>query len=253
MFTAQGNTLLSLVNVRAFLTENDASLPGVNSTGARNKLDTSIQELEEHVASQTGHALSAKGTTRRQRTLRRELLRDQMAPIALIAKAELTGTPEIGPLMMPRGKPGTERLVGAAQGMAQAAAPHTAVFVANGLPADFGERLIAKAAELRDSLTTRANSRAKVKGVTLGLHARLVSARRTVHILDAFVRTALKDNPTLLGTWNRIKRVPKTRGGHAAVAAAVAALPAAATMDAAVKPTAIASSDTATATVAAAA
>jgi hypothetical protein len=66
--------------------------------------------------------------------LREALLRNHMAPISRIARADLPVTAELEPFKMPQGKPTIERLSAAANGMAKAARPFSPVFVSAGLP-----------------------------------------------------------------------------------------------------------------------
>jgi hypothetical protein len=229
MQTAQGNMLLSLQNVQAFLEKNADRLDGVANTGARQRLDDAVVKLSTYVLDQTESGLAARGATQKQKSLRVVLLRDHMAPIARIARADLPRTPELTALLMPRGHPTSARLAAAASGMAKAAAPHAGVFISNGLPADFIERLNGAVRAMLASLTERSQSRGRRKGATTGLKADLVSARKIVHVLDAFVKSATKDDPALLANWNLLKRIPKTPGHGAATpqpAGAVAAAPA---------------------------
>src|SRR4051812_29096275 len=100
MQTMQGPVLQSLRAARAFLDANEASLAEVVKTGARKQLDDAIEELTSHASTQSGSFLEAKGSTQRQRALRKALLRDHMAPIARIAVAHLPNTPEVKPLRM---------------------------------------------------------------------------------------------------------------------------------------------------------
>lgn len=210
MQTTQANMLQSLRTVEGFLEENGARLAGVVQTGARQKLQDAIAELSGHVSAQTGNTLTAQGLTGRQRTLKQALLRDHMAPISRIARAELPQTPEVEPLKMPRGNPGVEKLAAAAYGMATAAAPYGGVFTAAGLPADFIVRLERAADAMVVSLSERSQTRGKRSGATTGLKAKLTTGRRIVHVLDAFVRSALIDDPSLLSSWNTIKRVQRS-------------------------------------------
>jgi hypothetical protein len=220
MQTIQGNMLQSLRTVQAFLEENAATLTDVVKTGARQRLDDAIAELSVHVTDQTGSALASQGATLKQHTLRRALLHDHMAPISRIARSDLPQTPEIEPLKMPRGRSTTEKLAAAAFGMAKAATPFAGVFIAAGLPADFVARLDAAADALVVSLSDRAQSRGKRSGATKGLKSQLASGRKIVHILDAFVKSALKDDPALLTNWNAVKRVRKFTGRAAVTTSA---------------------------------
>jgi hypothetical protein len=209
MQTTQGSTLQSLRNVKAFLDANVDKLAAVINTGARQQLDDAIAELSVHASDQTGNDLASQGATRKHRSLRVALLRDHMAPISRIARADLPVTPETEPLKMPKGRPTAERLAALAYGMAKAATPFTAVFTSAGLPADFAAKLNAATDAMLLAVSERAQSRGKRGGATKGLKTKLARGRRIVHVLDAFVRSALKDDPALLANWYIVKRVQR--------------------------------------------
>jgi len=210
MQTTQGSIMESLRAVQAFLDDNADRLAAVVKTGARQKLDDAIAELSGHASDQTGSNLTAQSATQKKRALRQALLRDHMAPIARIARAELPPTPAMEPLKMPKGKPTVERLVALAEGMAKAAAPFTDTFVSAGLPTDFVAQLNAASDALVGAVNERTQSRGRRGGATTGLKDKLSRARKIVHVLDAFVKTAAIDDPALLANWNAIKRVRKT-------------------------------------------
>jgi hypothetical protein len=207
MYTQQGRMLESLENVQHFLDEHADKLGAVITTGTRKELDEAIVALAAHAADQVGNVLIAKGATHKQRALRQALLHDHMVPIARIAKKHLPHTPELAPLRMPRSHPSVKRLIVAAEGMAEAAAPFADVFVTAGQPADFLTRLNQAAGALAESVSAREQSRTRRTSATNGLKAKLTAGRQAVHILDAFVRIALKDAPTLFAGWNAVKRV----------------------------------------------
>ena len=210
MQTMQGNMLQSLRTVQAFLDENADKLGEVVKTGARQRLDETIAETTRYVAEQSGNQLASRGATQRQRVLRTLLLRDHMAPVSRIARSELPPTPEVEPFRMPKGKPTVERLAAAAHGMAKAAEPFAPVFVQAGLAPDFIAQLTGAADAMVQSLSDRSQSRGRQSGATSGLKVTLSSGRKIVHVLDAFVRTALQSDPPLLANWNAVKRVQKT-------------------------------------------
>lgn len=219
MQITQGHMLLSLRAVQDFLDANSATLSAVVQTSTRQKLDDAVTELSGHASDQSGNTLSAQGSTKKHRALRTVLIRDYMAPIARIAQIELPFTPEIEPLRMPKARANVEQLVAAARGMATAAAPHAQTFIAAGLPVDFIVQLNAVSAAMLGSRREREQSIGRVSGATSSLRTKLVSARQVVHALDALVRVALKDDSTLLATWNQVKRVQKTRGRAVAITA----------------------------------
>jgi len=226
MRTTQGSMLASLRAAKAFLDTNAAALGGVVDTGARKRLDDAIATLTDHVATQTGSNLAAQGATQRHYSLRQILLRDHMLPIARIARADLPVSPAIEPLRMPKGKPTAERLAAAAYGMAKAAEPYASVFVAAGMSDDFIKQLTDAADALLSSLGDRTENRGARAGATAGLKARLTEGRRIVGVLDAFVKTALRDNPALLANWKIVKHVQKTASGPTPLGPAPAPSPA---------------------------
>jgi hypothetical protein len=62
------------------------------------------------------------------------------------------------------------------------------------------------------SVGDRKASRVARGGATQGLKTLLSSGRRTVHALDAMVKSALKDDPALLAGWRIAKRVELVTG-----------------------------------------
>ena len=216
MQTSQGSMLVSLLAVQAFLDQNALALTGVINTGARVQLTDAIAALSTHRSEQSANALASQGSTKSQQALRLVLMRDHMAPIARIARLNLPQTPAIEPLRMPRGRPSIPKLVAAAEGMAKAATPYASDFVASGMPADFTTQLTDAASALLASTADHATIRGKRTGATGSLKAQLSAGRKIVHVLDAFVQTALKDEPTLLSNWNSVKRVQRTGTGRSA-------------------------------------
>jgi hypothetical protein len=207
MQTKQGAVLESLRAVNAFLDEKADQLGDVVRTGVRRKLADALAELDTHASDQTAGSFVAQGATQRKYVLARRLRRRHMTPIARIARVELPHTPNLEPLKMPKGRPTPERLVAHADGMAQAAAPFAEAFIAAGLPSDFIARLNAASVELRAVVTDRTQNRGKQSGATTGLKQQLSSARKLVHVLDAFVHAALEDDEALLANWDVVKRV----------------------------------------------
>lgn len=225
MFTRQGNVMESLRAVQDFLDTNADRLGNIGTSGARLRLDETIALLSTHIADQSGEHLTAMGLTRQQFARRKTLLRDHMAPVARIARAELPVTPELAPLRMPRGSPGVQRLDALARGMAQAAEPFADVFIAFGRAPDFVARLNAAAERMLDAGSERRLARASGAGATVGLKQFLTRGRKIVHVLDALVTTQLQGDEPLLAHWNSIKRVKRVavRGARLQGGAAVVA------------------------------
>jgi hypothetical protein len=209
MQTKQGAVLESLRAVDVFLTDNAEQLGDVVRSGARRKLAEVLAELDVHATNQEGSNLTAKGRTKLKHDLQRRLRRRHMRPIARIARSDLPKTTELEPLKMPKGRPTAAKLVALADGMANAAAPFADTFIDAGLPPDFLSRLRAATSELSDIVSDRTQSRGKQAGATTGLKQKLSSARKLVHVLDAFVDAALEGNEPLLAGWEAVKHVRK--------------------------------------------
>lgn len=203
----QANLLQSLRAVEEFLSSNADRLDGVVNTGARQKLTETIAALDAHVVEQAGSTLVSQGATRRNRALRHALVRDHMAPIARMARAQLPPVPEGDALRAPRPSWSIERLHAAAHGMAEATAPHRAEFVMAGLREDFVEALTAAADAMVESVSDRAQSRGRVSGATKGLRTSLASGRKLVGVIDALLASVLAEDPALLASWKSVKRV----------------------------------------------
>jgi hypothetical protein len=209
MQSLQGNLLQSLRAVEDFLDAHAARLDGVVRSGTRQKLGESIAALEMYVVEQAGSSMASQGATQHSRALRRALVRDHMAPIARLVQADLPAAPQVDALRMPDPAWSVERLSAAALGMAQEAAPYADAFVAAGLKPDFVTRLTAAANAMTDAVSDRAQSRSKLSGATTGLKTTLAAGRKLVRVLDAFVASELAEDPALLSSWKRVKRVRK--------------------------------------------
>jgi hypothetical protein len=198
--------------VQGLLVAHADQLGGAATSGARQDLDAQVEELEVHLATQSGSDLASRWATQTKTALRQVLRHEHMAPIARIAEAKLPPAPGHTPLRMPPNSLSTEALHAAAAGMADTAEPHSAVFITAGLPQDFIAQLRNAAAAMRVPIDERTRSRAARGGATEGLSKEVQNARRTVRMLDALVSVALKDDPALLRSWNMVKRPPVKPG-----------------------------------------
>jgi hypothetical protein len=233
MDNKQGSVLESIRAVQNFLDAHADQLGEMNKTGVRQQLDQVVTQLTGHVTSQKDHSLASLGATRKQRALRRVLIKEHMRPIARIATADLPPTPEVQPLTMPAGHPTAAVLIAAARGMAAAAERFATVFTGAGLPADFVAQLTTATEALeaaRDQQTATRSSRA---GSTDVLAETLQRGRRIVRVLDSLVSNAVKDNAELLAAWKSAKRIRQTGRPSAVPGAMLPTTPKAATPNAA--------------------
>lgn len=203
----QSNQLQSLRAVEEFLTANADRLGTVARSGARRELAETLAALDAHAADQAGSTYASRGTTQRNRALRRALVRDHMAPIVRMARTQLRPLPEGNVFQSPRPGWSVERLHAAAHGMAIATAPHRAEFARGGLDVDFIEALTAAADALTQAVSDRVQARGQVSGATRGLRTLLSSGRKLVDLLDALVLRAAADDPALVASWRHVKRI----------------------------------------------
>jgi hypothetical protein len=209
MQSKQANMLQSLESVQAFLEENAATLAGAVNSSARQKLADAIADLAAHVVQQSGSSIASRAATKRKLDFRRTLIRDHMEPIAEIARADLPPTPGLDALRMPKGTPSAQQLAAVARGMAKQAAPYVDLFVAGGRSKDFIAQLTAAADAMMVADEERLQSRGRLSGATKGLTEKLAAGRKAVRVLNALMKSALKDDPALLANWRVVKRVRK--------------------------------------------
>jgi hypothetical protein len=224
MQTTQGQALQSLRAVDLFLGDHADRLPQVAGTGARRWLHELLQQLLTFETDQAAGTIQARGATQDIYRLRRVLVEDHMAPIVRLARLELANTPAVEPFRMPRGTPSVGRLGSDALGLARAAEPYAERFIAAGLPPDFVARLTRAADDLASAVTERARRRGDVHGATRGIRELLVTGRRLVYLLDAFVRSAARGDDALLTAWGSVSRVNRVGGRHSLEAAPPATL-----------------------------
>lgn len=207
-----GYRLAALRNVQQFLADHADELPRVAQTGASRRLDSLLDELSCLVTEQAAATLLARAATRRLQILRRRLFEEHLTPITRIARAELADHPEMIAFRMPRPSLPVVLLATNALGMARVAAPQAAIFVAAGLPDDFLDRLKEAVDDLVEANLARASWRGRVSGATAGITTRLADGRRTVAMLDSFVRLATRDRQQLRARWQTVRTIGAVPG-----------------------------------------
>ncbi len=215
----QGRTLLSLYAVDVFLDAYKDRLPITTSTGTRERFAQALAELEMHVQTQSGAPLIAEGLTRTKDAKREALVRDHLAPIARIARLESASYPGLTPLKLPRGEPGTAKLLAHAAGMAAVARDNRDVFVAAGMRLTFVEDLNDAIDDILATLTARTEKHGARSGATKGVKSALAACNKYKAVLDSFIQRDAHADPELLGHWRTVKRVerlPTTRRDRSA-------------------------------------
>jgi len=210
----------ALQRAQRFLEENAALLTGADLTAARQRLNLVMTSFTTHAFDQDVGTRGAKGETAKQRQLRMKLRRDQMEPIALIARRNLRTVPEFHALQMPKPSVRGQAFIASANGMADAATIHHDTLVAHGLPTGFLDDFKASVTKLETSLSDREQNRSRSIGATKGLGLEETNGRTVLSVLDALLQQALVNNESLLRKWEGARLIRRRTGSANASAAA---------------------------------
>ena len=207
MLTRQDAILAAARSARRFLADNQAALASVDLTAACKRLDDVITSFTTHAYEQDLNHRSAKGETEKQRQLRLTLRSQQMAPIAEVARRNLSRVPEFKALQLPPRSAKGEAFLASAKAMADAASKYKDALLERGLPGDFLDQFEALLAAFASSVADREQNRIRRMGATKGLAFEDQEARSVLKVLDALVHRAIGDNATLLGTWGGARKI----------------------------------------------
>lgn len=174
-------------------------------------LDGIVTRVSDHAVAQETQRAQSMLISKDEVEQRREVLSNQMAPIAKVARALRGTVPGIGVLSRPRGNVSTSELITAATAMTQKAGVYKEVLIENGLPADFIQQLQQAAAALKTSLDGRGLARASRVAATRGVESELALGQRVVAIIDAVVTRQISADPAKLAEWKQLKRVTARR------------------------------------------
>ena len=231
----------ALLRAQGYIDENDALLKGVDLVAARKRLDEVVETFRTHAIDQNVGDRGALGETAKQRELRVKLRKEQMEPVAVIARRNLRSVPEYAALQMPKPSVVGQAFLASASGMAKAATIHKDTLIAHGMSSTFLDDFNASIASLADSLIIRQKSVSQRVKATKALSVEEKNARTILSVLDALVRQAVGTDETLWHSWESarmIRRRPGARTGAPAPATTPTAAPSAVATPAA--PTAVA-------------
>jgi len=203
----------ALQRAHVFFDENGILLTGVvDLSSARRRLEEVLASFRTHALDQDLGDRVARGETSKQRQLRLQLRHLQMAPIARIARQNLSNTPEFAALRMPKPTVFGPAFIASARGLAEAAVVHQETLVVHGLPSNFHDVLQAAIAKLEESHSEREKNRARRVGATKGLDVEEKQGRTILSVLDALMHQALSDNPTLMRSWEGARHIRRRTG-----------------------------------------
>lgn len=235
MLDRQNAVLDALQRAQRFFDENGVLFAAVDLAAARKRLDDVVASFVTHAFDQDAGLRSAKGETAKQRQLRVKLRRQQMRPIAVVARRNLQNTPEFVALQLPKPTLTGQAFVASAKGMADAAAMHKDTLLANGLPSTFLDDFNAGLAKVESSLSGRDTSQRRRLGATTGLSVEERNGRAVLNVLEAIVEQTLTGNEPALRNWQAARHVRRRKG--AVSSAPQTSTPAGSTPAAAATPT----------------
>jgi hypothetical protein len=224
----QNAVLDALQRSQRFLDQNATLLTSVDLTAALKRLDDVVKSFAGHAFDQDVGDRGAKGETAKQLQLRIKLRREQMEPIAFIARRNLRNVPEFKALQMPKLAVKGPAFLVSARGMADAAKIHHDTLVGHGLPATFLNDFEAGITKLETSANDREKSVSRRIGATKGLDLEEKSASTVLTVLNALVQQALSDNESLLRVWQSARQIRRGTANKAVSAATTEPAPASA-------------------------
>jgi hypothetical protein len=172
-----------------------------------NALAEVITGIETSAITQTAqHGLATRDAT--DAKVRHGAVREAMRPITQVART-LQGTVlGIGAIsQMPDGNWDNERLVNAANSMAENATIFNAVLIGHGLQPDCIETLTAAAAALKSSIDARGSAKATAVGAGRAVREGVKQGKKLVSLIDAGLTPLLKADPATLASWRNAKRI----------------------------------------------
>lgn len=170
-------------------------------------LDEVVTRIEADVVTQAAqHGLRTRSAT--DANVRRTAVRDAMRPITQVARTlqgTVLGISAIS--LMPHSHWDNEKLVTAANSMAENAATFAKALVDHGLQPDCIETLKAAAAGLKSSIDARGTAKATAIGAGKGARAGIREGQKLVSLIDAGLTSLLKADPASLASWRNAKRI----------------------------------------------
>lgn len=209
------SVLETCISVTGFLSQ--SGLPAnARVTALLPQVEAVITSMEEDGTDQ----VSGRGTSRYGTQYKRALavgLRNAMREINRTVKGlDLTDRPGLpAQFAMPRSN-GYQKLLAAARAFAEDVVPLKAELVESGMDADFDTALSALVTEFAAAIDLRNRGVAEQVGGTAGLSEEAREGARLIAMLDSILQNLLKDDPSLLASWNsasHVQRPPRSAEG----------------------------------------
>lgn len=197
----------SYQRVHAFLGANPPSAPASYAEPGET-LAAVLATLGELATEQVSGQRLSQAEMRKRAVLVKRLREHHLRPIAAIARAELASVPGIDvALRMPSSGRRILGLIVDARSIRKTVAQHQSVFVRNGRPQDFLEKLDEAIVAVDDSVIGRSDQVGRHVSAKADIRKALRRGRRAVEMLDTIVRVAFEGQDGVLARWEIAKRV----------------------------------------------
>lgn len=199
----------SFLRVRVFVT----GLPSTDTAAFRNALGALTREIDmlgRHAATQEWAPMTTRADVARQQDLIDRLLREHMAMIVTITRAQMDPTSPVelaSMFRMPRGRVSVSRALLLSDTMMRMAEPFSDLLIASGMPRDWLARFDAARTALEATTTRRASTVIARTTATKGVEVALGRGRLAVDRLDALLRAAHGRDEGIMMAWRGVKRV----------------------------------------------
>jgi len=210
MDSRQKVVLNVLRRIQRFLDEHSGVLSSVNRTRARIALDDLVFSAELAEGAQRRAAARSKRLTAQRKALRRQLRAAHLRPIIAFARAKGEVLPVLSCMGMPsKDAPDLELMI-AARAIATMAVQKQRVFLDEGFPLDFVERLVAAIAAMEAAESECSRCRMEGRRATVILADLIKRGRGLSRVIDALVVARIADNARLMAVW----RAASSRKNH---------------------------------------
>ena len=207
MLAKQKQQIEMYERVQSFLAVT-APPPSAGYTAQKAVLDDVVGRLTNHSDNQRLGQRQSEAETVKLAALRKTLLKDNLAPIAKIARASFRDVPGIEvALKMPPRNIATTRLVADAQAIRKAIAKYEPAFIDAGRPENFLSQLDAAISALTQSQLGKAEQKGTHIGARQGIAKEIQRGRKAVDLIDTMMTTAYATQPDVIARWRTARRI----------------------------------------------
>lgn len=198
--------LSTLHAVQDFMTTHASELGNLNTSGSRQDLDDIEAALSDYARAQAKSKNGGSAAGTRTRVAKNTLLVKYLRPIAAIAQAKLSQSPDYAEFKLPKSTRSVPALVAAAEAMGETAAKYADTFTVAGMAPTFIADLQTATNDVVAAENSKGANKASRLGASSALQLNTQQAHRIVKQLDALIEPQLASDPALLVQWKATKR-----------------------------------------------